>query len=268
MRRILDVRTILFSVALCAGMALCAHAETAAEGGDERANHIRDVLEVFAFLPLFLLTVTVHEYSHGYVAYRLGDTTAKERGRLTLNPIAHMSLVLTLLLPALVWIATWFRFTIALLKPVPINPLRFRDPKRGLLLVGLAGPLSNFAIAFLLSLLTMSGIIPVWGFWGSVRTVLGLLIIVNILLGTFNILPIPPLDGSRVLVGLLPRRYGTVLLKLDRYGIIFIIAFFASVAIMAGGLLEVVRVPLKSIWKFIGLDGVRFDDMFTTVHSP
>ena len=225
---------------------------------------MHEYLELIFFLPLFLLTVSIHEYSHGWVANKLGDGTARERGRLTLNPLAHISLPLTIVLPILVLVLTWFRFTIALLKPVPINPFRFRNPKRGLMYVGLAGPVSNLLVALVLSMFLRFDILPLTGFLGGIRAILGLIIIVNIVIAMFNMLPIPPLDGSRVMVGLLPNKYARMLLSVDRYGFIFIITLFASLAFAGGGegILQFIRTPLKFVWKSLyGLSGLEFDNL-------
>jgi Zn-dependent protease len=222
---------------------------------------MHEYLELAIFLPLFLLTVSVHEYSHGWVASKLGDDTARERRRLTLNPLAHISVPLTIVLPILVLLVTWGRFALALLKPVPINPLRFRNPKRGLTYVGIAGPVSNLLMALMLSLLLRFGILPHTGLLGSLRDILGLIIIVNIILALFNLLPIPPLDGSRVLVGLLPNKYARAVLRLDRYGFIFILTLFISLALISGGILQFMMIPLKFVWKLYGLSGVEFDNL-------
>ncbi len=222
---------------------------------------MHEYLELAIFLPLFLLTVSVHEYSHAWVASKLGDDTAREKRRLTLNPLAHISVPLTILLPIIVLLVTRGRFALALLKPVPINPLRFRNPKRGLTYVGMAGPISNLLMALVLSLFLRLGILPHAGLFGGLRDILGLMIIVNIILAMFNLLPIPPLDGSRVLVGLLPNKYARAVLRLDRYGFIFILTLFTSLALMGGGILEFIIVPLKFVWKLYGLSGVEFDNL-------
>ena len=106
-----------------------------------------DKLLLVVLLPLIFLTVSIHEFSHGYAAYLLGDMTAKKRGRLTLNPLKHISLKFTILLPIVTF--SIFGFGMALAKPVPINPLNFRNPRRGLIWVGLAGPGVNLVLAAL-----------------------------------------------------------------------------------------------------------------------
>ena len=148
---------------------------------------------------------------------------------------------------------------LTLLKPVPINPLRFRNPKRGLAWVGFAGPASNIIMAFLLSLFLSLNIVPASGFWGSIREILALLILVNTALALFNLLPVPPLDGSRILVGFLPNKFAKALLKLDRYGFILILTVFATVALVTGDLVQYIRIPLKAAWKLYGLSGAEFD---------
>ncbi len=144
-----------------------------------------------------LVAVTVHEFAHAWTAYRLGDPTARNRGRLTLNPISHLDPWGTLLL-----VLVGFGWA----KPVPVEPSYFANPRTGMLAVALAGPLSNFAVAFLLGVPLKMGM----DFTGP-GGVLGVLLIVtirlNIALGLFNLIPIPPLDGSRVVEMVLPPQY-------------------------------------------------------------
>lgn len=176
--------------------------------------HIIGILITFALL---LISVSVHEFSHGWVAYKLGDTTAKDLGRLTLNPIAHIDPVGTIILPLFLFIATQGRFVFGAAKPVPINYSQLRNPKRDIIWVGASGPVSNFIFAGFLSLL-----------WRIIPTnpviifVLWTLITINIVLGVFNLIPIPPLDGSRVIMGLLPEGLASRYAMIEPYGFMLV----------------------------------------------
>ena len=239
---------------------------TVGRGAGKLRYHIglpvmRELLQVIAVLPFLMLTVSVHEFSHGYVAMKLGDDTAKEKRRLTINPLRHISVPLTIILPAVLILVTRARFSFALLKPVPINPLRFRKPKRGLAWVGMAGPASNIVMGLFFALLLRFNLVPAKGFWGSIREMLAFLVIFNTALALFNLMPIPPLDGSRILVGFLPNKFAKTVLKLDRYGFILILTVFATVALMTGDLIQYVRIPLKAVWKLYGLSGTEFDGL-------
>lgn len=163
-------------------------------------------------LPIVLLAITVHECAHGYTAYWLGDHTAKSYGRLSLNPMHHMD-----------WIGAvcMLIFGFGWAKPVPVNPQYFRNPKRGMSLVGLAGPLSNFILALIFTVLY--GLL-VRFFWSSdffLVEFFGALfrtgIILNIGLGIFNLIPFPPLDGSKILACFLPNRIYFRLMQYERY---------------------------------------------------
>ncbi|MBS3810754.1 MAG: site-2 protease family protein [Halanaerobiales bacterium] len=172
------------------------------------------VMELILVIPILLISLSIHEYSHGYVSYLLGDPTPKQNGRLTLNPIAHLDLMGSLVL--------LITRRIGWAKPVPINPRYYQNPRRGLMLVGVAGPASNLIMAVIFSLVFKAVMFTVDA--GSLNSVnpqisdlqyvtlnfLYLAIIVNLSLGFFNLLPIPPLDGSNILRGVLPR-------NLDRY---------------------------------------------------
>lgn len=178
----------------------------------------------FLFLfPLFMVAVVIHEVSHGWVALQLGDSTAKEAGRLTLNPLKHIDPVGTVILPLfLVLIRAPFVFGWA--RPVPINILNLRHPKQDMLWVGIAGPLANFLLAIVASLF-----LKFWG--GDLSALLGsslrALITINLVLGTFNLLPVPPLDGSRVLTSLLPISLARGMILLERWGILLIFFLLA-----------------------------------------
>lgn len=169
-------------------------------------------------LPILLFAVVSHEYAHGYVAYRLGDPTAKYSGRLTLNPLAHIDPIGTIAVPLLL-IVFGFPFVFGWAKPVPINYAYFKNPKSGMMWVGLAGSGANFALALAGSLLIKVGL-------GSILfPLVQTFVIINLVLAIFNLIPIPPLDGSRVLAGVLPLRAAEKYLMLERYGFIILIIF-------------------------------------------
>ncbi len=189
------------------------------------------ILEIVLSLVAVFTAIVFHEVSHGHVALRLGDPTAKQLGRLTLNPIAHVDPVGTILVPLVLAILRAPLFGWA--KPVPINPMNFRNPFRGMMLVALAGPSTNVVMALaatavgrvLLLLVPSSGAVA-----GSLPgnlvnawfTFLAYLVIYNLFLAGFNLLPIPPLDGSRVLSYFLPAGGRRLMLQLERYGFLIV----------------------------------------------
>ncbi len=160
------------------------------------------ILNFFLNLPAFLIALVAHEYAHGYVAFKLGDNTAKYMGRLTFNPLAHIDLFGTILLPLFLLISN-APFVVGWAKPVPVNFYNMHDPKKDMIWVGIAGPIANFITAFAVYLLFKSAIIQ-----NTVVTAFLLnVFIINIILGIFNLIPIPPLDGSRILMGILPEKW-------------------------------------------------------------
>ncbi len=178
--------------------------------------------------PPLLLALTIHEFAHGLVAFHFGDPTARNAGRLTMNPLKHLDPVGTL---------AFFFIKFGWAKPVPVNPVYFRDPKRGMLWVALAGPASNLllalafaALAKLLALLAM--VLPYSAIAEAILVPFNGMVVagvwINLVLGVINLLPIPPLDGGRIVIGLLPDRLATIFMGLERYGFIVLLILALS----------------------------------------
>jgi Zn-dependent protease len=180
---------------------------------------------VLSFVAL-VLAIILHEISHGYAALALGDDTAKRMGRLSLNPMVHVDRVGTIIVPAIFLVVNMLTRTglfFGWAKPVPIAAWRFRDPRRGMMLVALAGPLANYALAYLaILLLHLTPALPDL-LRAYALIFIGFFVMANLALGTFNLLPVPPLDGGRVVVGLLPERLALAWARLERAGIILVL---------------------------------------------
>ncbi len=170
-----------------------------------------------------VLAITVHEVAHGWVAKQFGDKTAFMMGRLTLNPIKHVDPIGTLLLPSLL-LLTGTGFIFGWAKPVPVDPRNFKNPRRDMAIVALAGPLSNLIMAFLWALVARIGVtlnIEAVSLPLIYTGVAG--ISINLVLALLNMIPIPPLDGSRILSGILPHQLAWQYNKLERFGFIIIL---------------------------------------------
>ncbi|MBT05577.1 MAG: site-2 protease family protein [Rhodospirillaceae bacterium] len=211
------------------------------------------ILEIAYLLSVWvvpvLLAITMHEAAHGYVAWRLGDPTAMRAGRVTANPLKHIDPVGTLLLPGLLLLVR-APFLFGFAKPVPVDFSKLRKPKRDMVLVAIAGPASNLLLAILSALLIgLESILPASaGLW--LVSNLENSIIINLLLAIFNLIPLPPLDGGRVAVGLLPRSLGWRLAKLEKFGLFILL-----------GLLFIVPMLMKEI-------GVVFDPLHWLLIVP
>ena len=190
-------------------------------------GHISIIQEILIYFVPVLIAITFHEVAHGYVAYILGDPTAKRAGRLSLNPIKHLDPIgaIALLIVKVGWA-----------KPVPINPIYFKKPRRDLFLVSFAGPFSNFLLAVLFSFI-IKVILYFFGgvssgfyvrFFSVLIDILSAGVIVNIGLGLFNLIPIPPLDGSNMVMSILPKEMAISFGKIGKYGIIIIFILFLT----------------------------------------
>jgi len=191
--------------------------------------------------PVILLSLTIHEYFHGWTANKLGDPTAKLRGRLTLNPIAHLDVLGTILM---------FVVGFGWAKPVPIDARNFKDPRKGTLLVAIAGPLSNLTTAVVAGIILrpmipriLTGEIAPGSIDSIVVIILVLALVYGIALAVFNMIPIPPLDGSRVMYAILPDKYLYPYSRFEPYGVIFLFGLF----IFGGGIFRYLLYPLSYI---------------------
>jgi len=194
-------------------------------------THILSTVLIYA-LPV-LLAITLHEAAHGYAAQRLGDNTAYVLGRVTLNPLKHVDPIGTIAMPLLLYFATSGAFLFGYAKPVPVNFGRLHNPKRDMVWVALAGPASNLVQAML---------------WGALLYVLAIVgvddqfffamckggVLVNVVMFAFNLFPLPPLDGGRILVGLLPYPYAYQVSRIEPWG------FFIVMALVIGGMIHTI----------------------------
>jgi Zn-dependent protease len=208
-------------------------------------------INLLYLVPILLMSLTAHEVAHGWVAYRMGDPTAKSRGRLSLNPIKQLDPIGTLM-----FVITYLFWGVVFgwAKPIPVSPYYFKNRQRGMAIVGAAGPVTNFIIAVIFGVILRFVGVPLYNTATSVGDVilriLFTVVEINIVLGIFNLIPIPPLDGSRVLGAFLPRRAYEYWVAIDRYGflilIVIIIAFQGPVGSMLFG-------AVKAIWHLIFL---------------
>jgi Zn-dependent protease len=183
-------------------------------------NLVSLIISFAVSFALLMIAMTVHEFAHGLVAYKLGDSTARLSGRLTLNPLAHIDPFWTVLLPLVLFLSSSGNFVFGAAKPVPVNYWSLKNPKRDMIWIGLAGPAANFILAF-----TVAAILRFIPLQGTAAYLFFHLLTINVVLAIFNLIPIPPLDGSKILMGLLPQQLSQSYASLERYGFIILFIF-------------------------------------------
>lgn len=190
------------------------------------------MLEIVFIVIIYFFSIVIHEVAHGAAAYMLGDPTAKNAGRLTLNPLPHIDPFGTVLLPLVMALPAFFGarpLIFGWAKPVPFNPMFFKNIRRGTFLVSIAGVSANLSLAIIFSVFLrfldplLSGYLSAVMIQ-SLATVFSTVVIANLVLGIFNLFPIPPLDGSRVFFSLLPDRFTKLQMMLEQYGLFLLIA--------------------------------------------
>lgn len=208
---------------------------------------------VFA-VAILIMSLAIHEVAHAWVALRCGDTTARDLGRITLNPLPHIDPVMTVLLPALL-IFSGSPFLFGGAKPVPVYPPRLRNPLRDMMLVALAGPVSNFLIALVLGVLwTLALGLGLQTEDTKLMVILQFSVYFNLLLAAFNMIPVPPLDGSRVMAWILPRGIREPYVQLERFGMLLVLILLISGVArqFIRDTIEVLYVPINAVNGFVG----------------
>ena len=199
------------------------------------------MVEIIFLIIVLLLSIIIHEIAHGATANHLGDPTAKHLGRLSLNPITHLDPIGSVLVPGFL-ILTGSPFLFGWAKPVPVNPFNLRDPKKDMAKIAIAGPAVNFFIAIFFILLIQLFTLP-----EEFLPLFSIIIFLNILLGIFNLMPIPPLDGSKILFAFLPSSFQHIESFMERFSIFF---FFGFLFLIITGIFPLFTI-IRLLFEFI-----------------
>jgi Zn-dependent protease len=202
-------------------------------------------------LVIFFFAIVIHESAHAWMSSRCGDDTARYAGRITLNPLPHIDLVGTIIFPLLL-ILSRSPFVVGWAKPVPINPYNFNNPRIDLVRVGASGPISNIGLAIVSSFLVwIFGYLPMGQLKNSLLVILVFSALINLLLAVFNLVPIPPLDGSQILLGLLPRHLAMRYEMIAPFGFIIIFSLLLT-GLLWGIILPIVQFLYDLLFLWVG----------------
>ena len=204
-----------------------------------------------ALLPV-ITAITLHEAAHGWVAFKLGDTTAKDLGRITVNPLKHIDPIGTIVIPIVMILMTGMAFGYA--RPVPVDVSNFEHPQKDMALVALAGPASNFlmAIFWMFVLMVSYKYLPQGDLANAVRYMSGIGVIINILVMVVNLFPMPPFDGGRIVTGVLPFKWAVVFVRFERYGMLLIILLLVT-GILGKILMPMIQMVQNNLFSLFGL---------------
>lgn len=206
--------------------------------------------QIIISAPAILIAIVFHELAHGWVAYKLGDKTAKYAGRLTLNPVSHIDPFGTIILPFILLLYTNGQWVFGYAKPVPVNPYNFKNPRRAMALTASAGPLANIVVAVVCTFIGVRILTPFQEFipffiYDPLIMIIQATININIVLASFNLIPVPPLDGGRIILGVLPGKYSQVAEKYEQFG------FLIVVVLIITGLTKYFVLPLVIFFEYI-----------------
>ena len=206
-----------------------------------------DIERLLIAIPPILFALTFHEFAHAWSAKKLGDPTAENMGRLSLNPLVHLDPTGTIM----IFITVMSGFGIGWAKPVPVDPQNLRNPRRDMLWIALAGPVSNLILAFVFTAIFTS-LTPAEGLTNLFRQMLLIGISINLILAIFNMIPIPPLDGSKILMGLLPEEQARQYSQVEMYGPMLLIGLIVADQMLGLGIIRTwISIPMNFIGQFL-----------------
>ena len=206
-----------------------------------------DIERLLIAIPPILFALTFHEFAHAWSAKKLGDPTAENMGRLSLNPLVHLDPTGTIM----IFITVMSGFGIGWAKPVPVDPQNLRNPRRDMLWIALAGPVSNLILAFVFTAIFTS-LTPAEGLTNLFRQMLLIGISINLILAIFNMIPIPPLDGSKILMGLLPEEQARQYSQVEMYGPMLLIGLIVADQMLGLGIIRAwISIPMNFIAQFL-----------------